>query len=118
MSDIKWLEAPEPHDYPSARSSPKQVDDVLARMAKSDVVFFKAKDILRASKLKPLGEINAHVDRDLKKIKNGVELSPILLVRGDLTTDSKLTIADGYHRLCAAYWHDEDVEVPCQIVGL
>jgi hypothetical protein len=39
-----------------------------------------------------------HVLRDLKKIKNGVQLSPILLVRGNLDTGAQLTIADGYHR--------------------
>jgi hypothetical protein len=124
MSDIKWLDTPEEHDYPNARSflrlllSPKQVDDVLERLAKADTTFFAAKDILRAAKLKPLGDLNLYVARDLKKIKNEVELSPILLVRGDLAVDSRLTIADGYHRVCAAYWHDEDVEVPCHIVGL
>jgi hypothetical protein len=124
MTDIKWLAAPEPHDYPSARSylllvlSPKEVDDVLTRLSKAEITFFKAKDILRASRLKPLSDANHHVDRDLKKIKNSEALSPILLVRGDLSTGSHLTVADGYHRVCAAYWDAEDVEVACQIVGL
>jgi hypothetical protein len=31
---------------------------------------------------------------------------------------ARLTIAYGYHRNCAVYIYDEDVEVPCQIVGL
>jgi hypothetical protein len=124
MSDIEWLSAPEPHDYPNARAylllvlSPKEVDDVLTRLQQAGITNFKAKDILRAAKLKPLSDANRHVSRDLKKIKNGKPLSPILLVRGNLSTDTDLTIADGYHRVCAAYWDDEDVEVPCQIVGL
>jgi hypothetical protein len=42
----------------------------------------------------------------------------MLLVRGNLATSTDLTIADGYHRVCAAYCEDEDVEVPCQIVSV
>jgi hypothetical protein len=124
MTDIKWLAAPEPHDYPGARAflllllTPKEVDDVLTRLSKAEITFFKAKDILRASRLKPLTDANKHVDRDLKKINRGEALSPILLVRGNLSTGVRLTIADGYHRVCAAYWDTEDVEVACQIVGL
>lgn len=124
MSDIKWLRTPEEHDYPAARSylslllSPKEVDDVVARILRAEITLFKAKDILRAAKVKALGEENNHVQRDLKKIKNDEPLSPILLIRGNLHIGTKLTIADGYHRLCAAYIHDEDVDVACQIVGI
>lgn len=124
MSDIKWLSVPEQHDYPAARSylslllSPKEVDDVVARLLKAEVTFFKAKDILRAAKFKALDEENHHVELDLKKIKNDEPLSPILLVRGNLSIGTRLTIADGYHRVCAAYLHDEDVEVACQIVWI
>jgi hypothetical protein len=77
MSDIKWLSAPEPHDYPNARGyvllllAPKEVDDVLARLEKAEITFFKAKDILRASRLKPLSDVNPHVSGDLKKINKG-----------------------------------------------
>ncbi len=124
MSEIQWLPVPEAHDYPAARSylslllTPKEVDEIVTRFLAAEVTFFKAKDILRAAKLKALGEGNRHVSRDLKKIKNGEPLSPILLIRGDLATATRLTIADGYHRICAAYLHDEDVEVACQIVWL
>ena len=123
MSDIHWLTAPEQHDYPAARSylalllSPKEIDDVIARFSKAEITFFKAKDIFRASKFKALRLENRHVARDLKKIKNGESLSPLLLIRGNLLTNTRLTIADGYHRACAAYLLDEDVEVACQIIG-
>ncbi len=30
----------------------------------------------------------------------------------------QLIIADGYHRLCAVYLHDEDSLIPCQIISL
>lgn len=124
MSDIQWLSAPEQHDYPAARSylslllSPKEVDELISRILEAETTLYKAKDILRAAKVKALGVENRHVERDLKKIKNDEPLSPILLVRGNLSIGTLLTIADGYHRVCAAYLHDEDVEVACQIVDI
>jgi hypothetical protein len=60
---------------------------------------------------------DAHVARDLKKIKKGKQLSPILLVRGNLTTDVALQIADGYHRVCASYHTDENDDIPVKIVS-
>ena len=41
----------------------------------------KAKDLLRASPAAP--DINVHVAKDLEKVRNGEQLSPVLLVRGD-----------------------------------
>jgi hypothetical protein len=41
-------------------------------------------------------------------------MSPLLLVRDQ--ANGKLTIADGYHRLCAVYGFDEDALIPCKIV--
>lgn len=73
----------------------------------------KAKDILRASGLSPLGMSNAHVERDLKKIQSGTALSPLLLVRQE---GQRTVVADGYHRLCAVYRLDEDASIPCKIV--
>jgi hypothetical protein len=58
------------------------------------------------------------VAKDLRKIGKGVELSPILLVRGDLLSGRALLIADGYHRVCASYHTDEDAEVPCRLIDL
>ena len=75
---------------------------------------FKAKDIFRASGLSLLGVSNAHVEKDRKKIQEGKELSPLLLVRD--AAHGKVVIADGYHRLCAVYSVDEDAQIPCKIV--
>jgi hypothetical protein len=41
-------------------------------------------------------------------------LSPILLLRGD--GEHPLVIADGYHRVCASYWIDENTDIPCILV--
>ena len=61
----------------------------------------------------PFGVSNSHVERDGRKIKKGVALSPLLLVRD--TAGRTVIIADGYHRLCAVYQFDEDAMIPCKI---
>ncbi len=61
---------------------------------------------------------NFHVARDLRKVKSGKPLSPVLLVRGQLANGVALTIADGYHRVCASYHLDEDADIPCRIADL
>ena len=63
-----------------------------------------------------LGSEVSNLRNDLKKVKDGKKLSPVLLVRGQLTSDVPLTIADGYHRVCASWHLDEDADIPCRIV--
>jgi len=75
---------------------------------------FKSKDIFRASQLSLVGVSNSHVEKDLKRIKAKTKLSPLLLVRDE--GNSKLIIADGYHRLCAVYGIEQDAWIPCKIV--
>ncbi|MFZ1039875.1 MAG: hypothetical protein WCA79_15505 [Anaerolineales bacterium] len=120
VTDIKWLGEPEEHDYPAALSYLQLLyEDNLAnayveKLRQAPVAQFKAKDIFRASGLSLLGTSNSHVEKDQHKIETGKELSPLLLVRD--STQSKLIIADGYHRLCAVYSFDEDAIIPCKIV--
>ena len=117
---INWLSKPETHDYPAAASylslifDEKITTDVVKKLEAAPITHFKAKDIFRASGLSLLGISNLHVERDAKKIKKGVSLSPILLVRQP--TLGRVLIADGYHRLCAVYQFNEDALIPCQIV--
>lgn len=77
---------------------------------------YKAKDILRASRLPLLPKKNPNVQKHLAKWKAGEKTSPVLLrVRPD--ADARpLEVADGYHRVCAAYWVDENSEVRCFLV--
>ena len=123
MSDevkIKWLSKPEEHDYPAALSylsliyNAKKAVAFVSKLKRAPIAEFKAKDIFRASKLPLLGISNERFKRDEKKIQTGKELSPILLVRDQ--TNGKVIIADGYHRLCAVYSHNEDAVIPCKIV--
>src|SRR6059036_3917712 len=100
---VLWGEEPDEHDYPAAAdylallATAEQIGDIVAALKKGPVVHKKAKDLLRASRLALLPENNPHVQRDLKKIKKGKRLSPILVVRGELNTGVAMQIADGYH---------------------
>jgi hypothetical protein len=42
----------------------------------------------------------------------------VLLVRGRLGAGVPLTVADGYHRICASYHLDENAPIPCRIADL
>ena len=117
---LKWLEIPEEHDYPAAESYLNLIYDVKTaagfsqKLKMSSMASFHAKDIFRASGLSLLGVSNSHVKIDQKKIIAGKSLSPLLLIRDK--GNSKVIIADGYHRLCAVYRFDEDAIIPCKIV--
>ena len=117
---IEWLDAPEEHDYPAALSylsllySKSTAAAFVDKLKRAGRVEFKAKDIFRASSASLLGVSNAHVEKDREKIKIGRKLSPILLIRD--STNGRVIIADGYHRLCAVYSFDENAVIPCKIV--
>ena len=119
---IVWSDQPEAHDYPAASSylclllHSSLVEKLVSQLQVETVAQFKAKDIFRAAQLPLLDEHNFHVARDLSKIEQKKALSPLLLVR-DLG-QRQLIIADGYHRLCAVYLHDEDALIPCQMISL
>jgi len=118
--EINWLPDVEAHDSPAAVSylsiiyNPDKVEQLAVALKASAIVQFKAKDIFRASKLSLLGVSNSHVQKDSKKIRKDIALSPLLLVRDEL--NGLVIIADGYHRLCAIYEFDEDAMIFCKIV--
>jgi hypothetical protein len=123
MAKVKWLEQPEPHDFPAASdyldmlAEPHIVKQLTEELQAGTVVHKKAKDILRAARLNLLPNDNPHVTADLAKIKKGQALSPILLIRGDYATGVPLQIADGYHRVCASYYTDENTDIPVVLVS-
>lgn len=118
MLSVKWLEAPEAHDFPAAAdylsmlADAQTVKKVIKKLKRATVMQRKAKDILRAARLDLLPVHNPHVAADLTKIEKGLPLSPILLVRGDFLAGVPLQIADGYHRVCASYHTDENTPIP------
>jgi hypothetical protein len=117
-----WNDAPDDHDYPAAVDylsllmPQKEAAQLVRRLRAEPLVRRKAKDLLRASALPILPLDNIHVAKDLAKVKKGELLSPVLLVRGRLDAHVPLTVADGYHRICASYHLDENADIPCRIV--
>ena len=117
---IKWLKEPKASNYPAALSyltllfEPRVAESFVRRLRRARVSQFKSKDIFRASGLSLLGVSNFFVEKDRKKIIEGVALSPILLVRDRVR--GRLIVADGYHRLCSVYSIDEEAPIPCKIV--
>jgi len=117
-----WKEEPDDHDYPAAGDylglllGDHDVATVVDALRAAPITHRKAKDLLRASRLDLLPTDNVHVAEDLAKVRHGERLSPILLVRGQVGADVPLTVADGYHRICASYHIDENSDIPCRIV--
>lgn len=119
MGDERWKKTPDAEDFPAAESYLSLLvgQPTAAKLAKAlrkekHLQHFAAKDILRAARLPLLAVDDTEVAADLRKVKAGTRLSPILLVEGD-----PLWVADGYHRVCASYYLDEKAEVPCRIVA-
>jgi hypothetical protein len=118
MPSVKWLGKPQDHDFPAAAdylalvADPRTVSALTDKLRAGAIVHKKAKDILRAAQLPLLPIANPYVASDLAKIKKKEPLSPILLVQGDFETGVPLQIADGYHRVCASYYTDEDTDIP------
>ena len=117
-----WKNDPDAHDFPAAAdylelvADAERVTSLVAALRGAPTVFKKAKDVLRAAQLPLLPEDNPHVAADLAKVHAGTALSPVLLVHGELTAGTPAQIADGYHRVCASWYVDENTQIPCRIV--
>jgi hypothetical protein len=123
MAEI-WKTNPEKHDFPAAQDylelvlEPGAAKKLVASLRRAPTIHKHAKDLLRASTLPLLPRENPHVADDLKKIRKGTALSPVLLIRGNAKVGALLTVADGYHRICASWYRDENVLIACRIVSL
>jgi len=117
---IKWLKAPQKHDYPSARTyldlllPPREARKIVDKLKQAEVEEFAAKDIFRAADVPLLPASDSDVKKDRQLIIHRAALSPLLLYRDPAFR--RVIIADGYHRLCAVYTFDEQAMIPCQIV--
>ena len=119
---VRWSSRPVPKDfeaalsflslvYPSVRAA-----KLVRALRRATRVTHAAKDLLRASGLPLLAPEEAHVAADLKRIRKSKPLSPVLLVQGDLSRARALLVADGYHRICAVCYYDEDAPITCVLV--
>jgi hypothetical protein len=113
-----WKDEPEDEDIVGAKSylsllvGPAAAAKLSKALRKQQTLqHFAAKDILRAAGLALLGPDDSEVVNDMKKIKAGEKLAPVLLVQG-----VPLWVADGYHRVCTSYHLNEKTPVPCRIV--
>jgi hypothetical protein len=119
-----WQLEPDQHDFPAAGTylslicDAALVEKLVAQLQRATSSIYQAKDLLRASGLALLDKNNAHVAKDLDKVRSGHKLSPILLVRGNFNEHGPLVIADGYHRICASYWLDENSPIPCRVADV
>jgi len=120
---LVWKKKPEAEDYQGALSfllliyPDAKARRLLASFRKAQTVEHAAKDLLRAANLPLLSREDSHVDEDLTRIRKGKELAPVLLVRGDMTRGVPLVVGDGYHRICAICYYDEDAPIRCRLVS-
>jgi hypothetical protein len=103
-------------NFISLIKKPRKAKKLIARLVKKDLVTFKAKDILRAAKLQPLPPDDVDVIRKLDAIKAGTPIPPVFLLRGNSAANRPLLIADGYHRVSAAFALDPTTDVQAQII--
>ena len=116
---VRFWREPEAHDFKAAEAYLSLVmppEDARAYrkalfQARGALQRRAAKDILRAAALPLLPKSNVHVAKDLAKIAKGLKLSPVLLVRG--CWSRPLLIADGYHRVVACEYWNENTEIAC-----
>ena len=115
----RWKTDPDPKDYAAARSylslvaDENRADKTAYALKNAATQQLAAKDILRSAQLTLLPRTDAHVRKQLKKIARGKKRSPVLLVHGE--DGNPLTIADGYHRVCACYHCGDDTVVDARV---
>ena len=118
---LVWTAKPDNEDYRSAvaylslLTRRTRAEGLVRTLRRAPVVHHSAKDLLRASGLPLLPVDEASVKEDLKKIAKGKALAPVLLIRGHLSTGAPLTVADGYHRICAVCHFDEFAPIAAQL---
>lgn len=122
VPEVLWQAEPAEHDYPAADSylrlitAPANALKLVAKLQKAPLAHHPAKDVLRAAQLPLLPMDDPAVKRDITEVIQGKKLSPVLIVRGEFTSGVPLTIADGYHRVCASYHLSENELIPCRII--
>ncbi|HWZ63841.1 MAG TPA: hypothetical protein VNX02_12535 [Steroidobacteraceae bacterium] len=120
---VVWARKPAREDFNAAQCylslicAPTRARRLVARLRRAEAMHHAAKDLLRASGLPLLPHDEKHVAADLKRIRKGKALSPVLLVQGDMKGGAPLTVADGYHRICASCYIDENALIACRIVA-
>jgi hypothetical protein len=111
---VRWKRRVDRHDYTAAgdylslRFDRATADRLVTRLQHAALTARRANDILRACDRPPLPIEDPGVRRTLTKIASGKKLSPVLVVSFEVGGE----IADGYHRISAAYHLDPFAEIP------
>jgi hypothetical protein len=119
MPDIRWSKQVDQKHYDSAFSylslkyDPVDAMRLVKKFKAAKITTRHAADILRASQLKPLKEDDPGVQKEEKKLEDGKEFAPVLVLNYHVWTD----IADGYHRTSYAYHLDPFTDVAVKIVN-
>jgi hypothetical protein len=117
VENIKWLDDVADHDYAAAEAylslklDVESAGKVVKRLRKAPISRRRANDILRAAGLTPAPLDDPGVMKDLIKVIESKELSPVLVVSGEAGAD----IADGYHRVSLVYRLDPYGVVPLKL---
>lgn len=121
---VRWRDKPQAKDFTAAGAylglilPEREVTALVAKLKRAKTIKELPKDIERASGLALLTAADPEVADKLKKLKNGDPLSPVLLIRGRASDGTRLIIADGFHRVCAADIVDQGADIPCRLVDL
>lgn len=112
---VKWRKRPRKKDYPAAQAyltlmlGQTSARRLTRRLRAAKLRMLPARDILRASRT-PMSEVRAFDwVRQNKDIRKGRPFAPLLLVCD--ARSGRLIVADGFHRLCAAFAQDQDAKV-------
>lgn len=117
---FKWAAQPSEKDYEGAlnyltlKYDSTEAKGLLADLRAAKVVRgkFRAMDILRACRLKPLEESDPNVLKERNNLITKGSLRPILIVSYPVWSD----IADGYHRTSLVYWEDPEETLDAKVV--
>ena len=117
VESLKWLDDVAGHDYDAAEAylslklDVESASKVVKRLRKAPITRRRANDILRAAGLTAAPLDDPGVMKDLVKVIEGKELSPVLVVSGEAGAD----IADGYHRVSLVYRIDPYGVIPLKL---
>jgi hypothetical protein len=118
---IQWLDDAPESDYQAAAhylalvEGPKNIGQAIAEMKAAGIVEYKATDLLRAAQLMVPKADDRPTRDQIKCIEKGEAVSPVLLLR--VAALRKVIVADGFHRICAAYRLDPDVVLHCKLAA-
>jgi len=117
VGKVRWRKDVAEHDYAAAAAylslklTDAEVKKIVAKLQKAQLTTRRANDVLRAAGLTAAPLEDPGVMKDLIKVVEGLELSPVLVIN----TDGRADIADGFHRVSLVYRLDPYGEVPLKL---